>query len=57
MQVQYLRDMIAYGEANKIEYVSLKVVRGILDAPNDQVLDKWKSMFVESRVRPLGFAL
>jgi hypothetical protein len=49
--MKYLRELVTYGESNKIDYVSVGVIKGILDAPNEQTLEKWKNMFADTKVR------
>lgn len=44
-KLAHLREIVKYGEQRGLEVVSIKYIKGILDAPTNEKLDKWLKSF------------
>jgi hypothetical protein len=49
-QFECLHEMVAYAENKHIDKIPLSVVKGVLEAPTDQVRDKWKKQITDHKV-------
>lgn len=53
-KLAYLREMVKNGEQRGLEAVSIKCIKGILDAPTNETLQKWMHSFQKGGVNEVN---